>query len=117
MVEAVTRLLGAQMVKVERTAAILRIASFLGLSALLAALRSPRDALTVHHLLAFLAFLLGIVVSVRATRTATFLLLAILLAPVAVLPFLKLRISSVYRQDVLEYAPELPAPGQGIWLP
>jgi len=43
------------------------------------------------------AFLLGIVVSVRATRTASFLLLAILLAPVAMLPFLKLRISFVYK--------------------
>jgi len=59
MVEAVTRLLGTQMVKVERSAAILRIASFCGLAALFAALKSPLAALTVDHLVAFLAVLLA----------------------------------------------------------
>lgn len=43
------------------------------------------------------ACLLGIVVSVRAERTASVLLLALLVVPVAVLPFLKLRISFVYK--------------------
>jgi len=43
------------------------------------------------------ALLLGIVVSVRADGAATLLLLAVLLVPVAVLPFLKLRIAFVYK--------------------
>jgi hypothetical protein len=59
MVEAVTRLLGAQMVKAERTAAIVRIASFCGLAAAFAALKNPLVALTLDHLLALLVLLLA----------------------------------------------------------
>jgi hypothetical protein len=64
MVEAVTRLLGAQMVKVERTAAVVRIASFCGLAAVYAALKSPLPAVTLDHLLALLTLLLTAAYSV-----------------------------------------------------
>lgn len=68
MVEAVTRLLGRQMVKVERTTAILRIACFCGFSLLLALVKSP--TLSLDHLLAFLALLLGTGYSVALLAAA-----------------------------------------------